>query len=330
MIRGQYEEHDKIIAPAHAGAMARRLEGAVDEWFARYAEEAHVGPARYKPGLRGVPSTTAMSPRDRVRMRLAESLRDYKRSRDNSYDALLDQEALDEYARDTNQFVRDFLKGIPILNKARNAPYEDLEPWKRRLHVACKADSRAIFQVIQRLVAFAADFRRLHTWESIAAVADPASLPLGPVEIRREDLEDDAPRRGASRVAAGMNVRGAIGLGITTALLHYREPEFLAWRSRFAMSGLHFLAGDYTGGLESSEFILWDVSSGGCHANYTYPYRLFMFHVARVANRLEAATEALGVEFPRAHRMVAVDDFLHFVADANAATMKSWMPGEEA
>ena len=100
----------------------------------------------------------------------------------------------------------------------------------------------------------------------------------------------------------------------------------LGWRSRFALAGLHFLSGGYTGGFESSEFVLWDPKRGACFADYTYPYELFHFHAARVADQLAALADELGIEFPETHRMVVVDDFLKFVADENAEEMAYWQP----
>ena len=328
MIRGQYDDFQTILDPSHAAAVAGEIARGFQDYFERYAKHALVGLARFKKGLRGQHSSLVMDPQTRLRQRTDEAILEYESQRRDSYDCILDAEVLEEYAEDPNQFVRDFLKKLPIINNARNAKLEDMEPWKRRLHMAFKQDPRANLALVGGLVEFAADFPRLYVWENLLGETDPACLPFAPLE--NPYSQDGAmPRRGGLQVAP-LCLPGTIGLGITSALLHFREPALLPWRSRFALTGLHFLSGQCTGALETPEFVLWDVRSGSCYSNYTYLYAPFFLHVARVAALLQEAAKCLGVPFPESHRMVIAGDFLKFVADENLSVTKDWAPEMDA
>lgn len=326
MISGQYEDHLTTVEPAHAATIAAAIERGFDDYFARFTGHALVGPARFRStrGARGPRrSTLRLAPEARLRQRFDEAIADYRRTRKNSYDAILHPAALDEYAEDENQFVRDFLRGLPIVNNARNANLEEMEPWKRRLHLECKRDPRRIFELVHGLVTFAEAFGREHAWTDLVAGTEPLALPLDALETPWEHLFGEDEEAGGVAVRS-LCVPGVIGLGITSALLYYRQPALLAWRSRFALTGLHFLAHPETGGLETSEFIFWDTQRGACYPNFTYRYQPFAYHVFRVAQRLEQRAEALGVPFPEKMRMVLVHDFLSFVAEENVGETSDW------
>jgi hypothetical protein len=332
MISGQNEDHLTTVDSAHAAVIAAAIACGFDAYFERYTGHALVGPARFRrksPTAGPRRSTLQMAAATRLRQRFDEAIADYWRTRKNSYDAILDPRSLDEYAEDENQFVRDFLRGLPIVNNARNANLEEMEPWKRRLHLECKRDPRRVFELVRGLVVFAESFATRHSWENLLAEAEPLALPFEPLEIPWEHLFPADFEAGTVAVQS-LCVPGVIGLGITSALLHYRQPALLPWRSRFALTGLHFLATPETGSLETSEFVLWDVQRGGCYPNFTYRYSPFVYHVTRVAQRLEQAAEALGVPFPEEARMILAHDFLSFVAEENSEETKDWAsPTEE-
>jgi hypothetical protein len=187
--------------------------------------------------------------------------------------------------------------------------------------VACKQDPRGFLELVSALAGFAEDFPRQHTWEALLEETDPRSLPFEALEIPHEEPCAASAQTSGTTDVVPLCVPGIIGLGITTALLHYREAALLPWRSRFALTGLFFLSGQYSGTLETSEFVLWDPQRGGCYSNYTYHYAPFYFHVARVAALLHEAAESLGV---------IAGDFLRFVADENLDVTKDWAPESDA
>jgi hypothetical protein len=331
MIRDQIQEdHRQIWQPEHASAVAERLTEGTREMLPLYAKFCAIGPLRYKTHRMLGPTMPAG---ERLALRWKEAIADFRSQQERKYDPVIHPEALEEFADDPATFVRVFCKDLPILNKARNAAIREMESWKRRLHQHCRQNPREFLAFVTDLVGYVQSSPSFDIVASMAAQGEPLSMPLDQMDMPLEEVLAESRtsgttnrRKATSQATATTTLRipGVLGVGISSGIGYYRRPDVFPWRNRLALAACYFLADRDPVGLETSEFIYWDTATNRCWTNYTYPFRLFVFHAVRILAEIEAFAVEHGAAIHPDYRMVVLGDFLSFVAADNQKEIDAW------
>ncbi len=332
MVEGCEGEVEKCWESAHVARVWAAFAGEFPRWAERYAAEAVVGGTRFakRGGHRG--AAIAAPPAEwpaRLAALSAQAAADYARQR-APYDALLDAESLEEYAREPREFAREAVSKLPVLNNALYSAIDEMTVWKRRFGGMLKARPSLFLQLMSGVVEFADAYPSGWAPGKFAGVTDPAALgvecldPLRGVQDAGEEWRGEPESGGGGVATVGLSIPGLVGAGITSAIGHYRAPGHLAPRNRHALAAMYFLAGRDFIGLESSEFLLWSTRTGSQGHNFAYPYPLFLIHALEVSRLMERFHARLGVAYDARHRMALVSDFFFFVARAKEHEISTW------
>lgn len=225
-----------------------------------------------------------------------EAISDFEKDK-KAYVDLFDQELLEEYEDDPQQFKSCALKiDTPVIRKTlRNLYAEQLDKYRAAF---ARANAVDLLTVVSRLSRFSEDYVQnkynAETFEDIVYYKDFNLTVL--------DTEE-------------YTVHGVIGGGIKSTMLFKNYPDVFSSRSRLAVWALWYLVGKQKFGCKmDSEFLMIDLKQNSVQQNYFYPYELFEFYALQIYLLIKNAAKRLGVEVNSAYRFVYVDAFLSFIA----------------
>ncbi len=225
-----------------------------------------------------------------------EAISDFEKDK-KAYVDLFDQELLEEYEDDPQQFKSCALKiDTPVIRKTlRNLYAEQLDKYRAAF---ARANAVDLLTVVSRLSKFSEDYLQnkynAETFEDIVYYKDFNLTVL--------DTEE-------------YTVHGVIGGGIKSTMLFKNYPDVFSSRSRLAVWALWYLVGKQKFGCKmDSEFLMIDLKQNSVQQNYFYPYELFEFYALQIYLLIKNAAKRLGVEVNSAYRFVYVDAFLSFIA----------------
>jgi hypothetical protein len=230
---------------------------------------------------------------------IKESIESFNKDR-NSYLEILDEESLEEYEDDPNQFKNDVLRNkCPIIRYTLHSKDKELDKYKMDFNIS---DPNELLEVVCNLTQFANDYNSRFTdiddYESIESLGD-----LGLAELDTEEYV----------------VYGVIGGGIKSHLLFKLYPEFFPNRSREAIWALWYLTSKKTFDCtQDSEFLMIDTKNSTTQQNYFYPYELFAFYANQIFKLLNNEAMKNDVFIKKEYRFVLVDKFLTFVAQTHS------------
>ena len=219
-----------------------------------------------------------------------EAISDFEKDK-KAYVDLFDQELLEEYEDDPQQFKSRILKiETPIIRRTLQNMYaEQLDKYRAAF---ARANAVDLLTVVSRLSKFSEDYLQnkynAETFEDIVYYKDFNLTVL--------DTEE-------------YTVHGVIGGGIKSTMLFKNYPDVFSSRSRLAVWALWYLVGKQKFGCKmDSEFLMIDLKQNSVQQNYFYPYELQIYLL------IKNAAKRLGVEVNSAYRFVYVDAFLSFIA----------------
>jgi len=241
------------------------------------------------------PQSKTKDTKEILKRLLRESIHDYEKNR-QTYQDILNLEALQEYGQDVNSFKTTILRNqIPIINRTLQSQARELERYKINFNSAQAGD---LFTAISNIVKLANEWRdnwyEEDSFEEIDTCDD-----LGYYDFDGEDYI----------------VYGVIGGGIKSHFIYKLFPEMYPQRSREAVWALYYLSSKKKFGCkEDSQFLMINVEKGTTQQNYFYHYGLFAFYALRIFKKLKELYTENGVSFSTEYRFVVVDSFLSFVA----------------
>ena len=225
-----------------------------------------------------------------------EAISDFEKDK-KAYVDLFDQELLEEYEDDPQQFKSRILKiETPIIRRTLQNMYaEQLDKYRAAF---ARANAVDLLTVVSRLSKFSEDYLQnkynAETFEDIVYYKDFNLTVL--------DTEE-------------YTVHGVIGGGIKSTMLFKNYPDVFSSRSRLAVWALWYLVGKQKFGCKmDSEFLMIDLKQNSVQQNYFYPYELFEFYALQIYLLIKNAAKRLGVEVNSAYRFIYVDAFLSFIA----------------
>lgn len=225
-----------------------------------------------------------------------EAISDFEKDR-GTYIDLFDQELLEEYEDDPQQFKSRALKiDTPIIRKTlQNIYAEQLDKYRAAFN---RANAMDLLTMVSKLSKFSEDYVKnkynQEIFESIVYYKD--------FDLTILDTEE-------------YTVHGVVGGGIKSTMLYKNYPEVFSSRSRLAVWALWYLVGKEKFGCEmDSEFLMIDLKKNSTQQNYFYPYELFEFYALQIYVLIKEAAKLLGVELNSKYRFVYVDAFLSFIA----------------
>lgn len=195
---------------------------------------------------------------------------------------------------DAEEFKREvFAKGLWTVKSALTTPDPDLDQYKSRFHSTTAKD---IFVAVHNILRGAMDYVERVT-SSIAFTRISA-----PEQLKLQFLEED-----------GMLLKGVIGLGIRSEILHRLYPGSFAMMTRRNGWGMFFLTKD------GGEFVV-DEDKDGRHRtvfNWDYDYERFSFYSNFLASMIEAELRKIGLKMRPELRFAYVNQFLAAVTKVN-------------
>lgn len=225
-----------------------------------------------------------------------EAISDFEKDK-KAYIDLFDQELLEEYEDDPQQFKSRILKiKTPVIRRTLQNMYaEQLDKYRAAF---ARANAVDLLTVVSKLSKFSEDYVKnkynAETFEDIVYYKDFNFTVL--------DTEE-------------YTVHGVIGGGIKSTMLFKNYPDVFSSRSRLAVWALWYLVGKQTFGCKmDSEFLMIDLKQNSVQQNYFYPYELFEFYALHIYLLIKNAAKRLEVEVNSAYRFVYVDAFLSFIA----------------
>lgn len=225
-----------------------------------------------------------------------EAISDFLKDRE-TYVNLFDQELLEEYEDDPQQFKSRALKiNTPIIRKTlQNVYAEQLDKYRAAF---ARANAVDLLTIVSRLSKFSENYVKnkynAKTFEDIVYYKD--------FDLTILDTEQ-------------YTVHGVVGGGIKSTMMYKNYPEVFSSRSRLAVWALWYLVGKEKFGCEmDSEFLMLDLKKNSTQQNYFYPYELFQFYALQIYLLIKNAAKLLGVDVNSEYRFVYVDVFLSFIA----------------
>lgn len=251
-------------------------------------------------GSTSTPNSRPRNATEVLRRLLRESIVNYERDR-QSYQDILNLEALEEYKHDVNSFKNTVLrKQIPIINKTLNSNARELEKFRIAFsHSQAGELFKVTFNIVKLACEWRNDWYEEDKFEEINTCDD----------LEYYDLDEDE-----------YVVYGVIGGGIKSQFIYKLFPEMYPNRSREAIWALYYLSNKQRFGChEDSQFLMINLQEGTTQQNYFYPYSLFAFYALQIFKKLRVLYSEHGIILPNEHRFVAVDSFLSSVARIHQA-----------
>lgn len=308
---------DVCYEPSHIAAVEAALAVGFEKYFPRYVS----GSSSYEPdadvsvlasnGNFKVKTTQrARKPVPPATKTTLESLadqaiEDFERDQ-ASYEDLLDEDALLEYAEDPPSFKTVVLRNqCPIIRKTLQSKKEELKRYKIDYN---QADATDLHETVTNLADFARAYAKRYRPSTFTKIDSLASLQF-------DDLDTEE-----------YTVFGVIGGGIKTHLLYKLYPNIFPYRSPDAVWALWFLVNkEVFGCRQDSEFLMINLKNSANNTknvttsqNFYYPYPLFSLYALKLSRRLAQEWERAGATFPEKHRFVILNDFFLFVAAQHA------------
>lgn len=225
-----------------------------------------------------------------------QAIKDFEKDR-QGYLSLFDEEALEEYEDDPQQFKKRALKiETTIIRKTlQNKHAKELDKFRSAFS---RAEATNLLNVVTRLAKFSQYYvKKIYN-------ADTFEQTICYKDLKLSILDTD-----------DYTAHGVIGGGIKSTMLYKNYPEVFPCRSRMALWALWFLVDkEKFGCAMDSEFLMIDTIKNFVQQNYFYPYELFAFYALRIYLLIQAKAEELRVKLNKAYRFVYVETFLNFVA----------------
>ena len=292
---------------AHIQAVLSEINQNFEAYFPRFIE-TQAGKAlsgeqfnrlRQRFGVQGAGGSVRLDPSARFKSIIRTSIDEFEHDRD-SYERILNPEALEEYEEDPNTFKTIVLgTQCPVIRKTLvNRKAKELDKYRLDFR---RSDADGLLGVVTRLCSFAADYA--------AEVYDPSVYELcsNYHELGLELL--DTP---------DYTYFGVIGGGIKTMMLYKLNPMVFSSRSRNAVWALWFLSGKKDFGCRmDSEFLMINVDKVITQQNYYYPYELFAYYAFEIYKMLRDKAAKLNAYIDPEYRYVIVDAFFDFVASVH-------------
>ena len=272
----------------------------IDTESGQAISESDIEKLAAKLGSTSTPNSKPRNTKEILKRLLRESIVNYEKDR-QSYQDILNLEALEEYKHDVNSFKNTVLKNqIPIINKTLNSKAKELEKFKIAFKHSQAGDFfRVTFNIVKLACEWHEDWYEEDKFEGINTCDD-----LGYYELDGDEYI----------------VYGVIGGGIKSQFIYKLFPEMYPNRNREAIWALYYLCNKQKFGChEDSQFLMINTKEGTTQQNYFYPYSLFAFYALQIFKKLRVLYSEHGIILPNEHRFVAVDSFLSFVARTHQA-----------
>ncbi|MBC2457014.1 hypothetical protein [Clostridium beijerinckii] len=227
---------------------------------------------------------------------VVESIEDYEKDR-AKYQAIFDEESLEEYEDDPQYFKSTVLKNeCPIIHSTiHNKRAKELDKYRYEFNVS---SPRELLTVVSKLSHFADQYyNKYYDSEEYDKVTDYKELGVS-------DLD-----------TGDYTVYGVIGGGIKSHMLYKVYPAIFPNRSRDSIWGLWYLTDKKKFGCkQDSEFLMIDIDKSITNQNYFYPYELFTFYAHQIFQLINGKAKKHEVYIDLEYRYVIVDRFLSFIA----------------
>lgn len=307
-------EWDDIRAPEHVA----KVHAAIDKNFAKYFDSlmqptvatgvdllATLG-GKYKVTKSSKP---VAAPKSHAAV-LVKAITDYEKMAQR-YRKLFDGDVLQEYRDDQpDTFKTELSRKFPVIMSLLRAGSTELKEWKIKYNLKTSEELLCVFE---NLLAFSDEYMKARGAEATYSKLREAS------EFDLDGFDGE-----------GMSIPGVIGSGIKSLALYHRHARVFPALGGRSVYGLFFLTDKSSFSLrsETSEFLMIsdglkgrDINMRMDH-NYWYPYSLFAEYAMHVANSIQAACAARGIDFDVEYRHVYVDAFFGHIGDVHAADLK--------
>ena len=288
----------------HIDKVWEEIKQSISTYFQQYIDtegghsinESEVEKLAEKFGSTAKPKSKTKDSKKILERLLKESIVNFEKER-QTYQDILNLDALDEYKHDVNSFKNTVLKNqIPIIRKTlQNKQAKELDKFRIAFN---NAQPGHLFEVTSNIISLANEWK--NEWydgkefESIDICND----------LDYYDLDDE-----------NYTAFGVIGGGIKSTFIYKLFPEMFPSRSREAVWALYYLSNKKRFDCkEDSQFLMINADEGTTQQNYFYPYGLFAFYALRIFNKLKELFALQGISLPIEYRFVIVDDFLSFVS----------------
>lgn len=296
----------------HIEKVWNEMQKSIPTYFQKYIDtesgqaisESDIEKLAAKFGSTSTPNSKPRNATEILRRLLRESIVNYEKDR-QSYQDILNLEALEEYKHDVNSFKNTVLKNqIPIINKTLNSKAKELEKFKIAFKHSQAGDFfRVTFNIVKLAYEWHSNWYEEDKFEEINTCDD----------LEYYELDGDE-----------YIVYGVIGGGIKSQFIYKLFPEMYPNRNREAIWALYYLCNKQRFGCrEDSEFLMINTKEGTTQQNYFYPYSLFAFYALQIFKKLRVLYSEHGIILPNEHRFVAVDSFLSSVAKIHQAEIDS-------
>lgn len=263
----------------------------------RIASEEEIKRLAEKFGVENVKEKKKIDISQKFKNLLAESIEDFEKDR-KKYEAIFDEESLEEYEDDPQYFKSTVLKNeCPIIHSTlHNKRAKELDKYRYEFSIA---KSQELLSVVSNLYNFADQYINNYydenLYDNIVKYED--------LRISLLDTDD-------------YTVYGVIGGGIKSHMLYKVYPATFPNRSRDAIWAFWYLTDKKKFDCkQDSEFLMIDIDKSITQQNYFYPYELFVFYAHHIFKLINQEARENGVYIDLNYRYVIVDAFLSFVAN---------------
>lgn len=228
---------------------------------------------------------------------LVESVEDFEKDR-KKYEAIFDEESLEEYEDDPQFFKSTVLKNeCPIIHSTlHNKRAKELDKYRYDFSIA---KSQELLSVVSNLYNFAEQYINNYYDENLYDNVEKYE------DLRISLLDTD-----------DYTVYGVIGGGIKSHMLYKVYPAIFPNRSRDAIWALWYLTDKKKFDCkQDSEFLMIDIDKSITQQNYFYPYELFVFYAHHIFKLINQKARENDIYIDLNYRYVIVDAFLSFVAN---------------
>lgn len=263
----------------------------------RIASEEEIKRLAERFGVENVKEKKKIDISQKFKNLLAESIEDFEKDR-KKYEAIFDEESLEEYEDDPQYFKSTVLKNeCPIIHSTlHNKRAKELDKYRYEFSIA---KSQELLSVVSNLYNFADQYINNYydenLYDNIVKYED--------LRISLLDTDD-------------YTVYGVIGGGIKSHMLYKVYPATFPNRSRDAIWAFWYLTDKKKFDCkQDSEFLMIDIDKSITQQNYFYPYELFVFYAHHIFKLINQEARENGVYIDLNYRYVIVDAFLSFVAN---------------
>lgn len=227
---------------------------------------------------------------------ISEAIDDFSKDR-QSYEEILDLEALIEYEDDPSNFKNSVLRNsCPIIRLTlQNRKAKELDKYRAEFNAA---DPKDMLDVVRNITEFAIDyFDKINDEVKYENITQLKEMKLS--ELNGDDY----------------TVYGVIGGGIKSHFLYKTHPSTFPNRGRESIWALWFITDKKTFDCsQDSEFLMLDLNKSTTQQNYFYPYDLFSFYAYNIYLLIRTEADKYKIDLDEDYRYVYVNSFLSFVA----------------